>query len=119
MLWASPVLAPIIISFIMIFFAVAIMYFRFHGKDIIIQWYEWVLLITGSVIVIFSFTRDSWMFFWCDALNFENAPNYLEFISFYRPYDFSWLIFGFGALIIISAIEVFYFRNKISKNSIN
>lgn len=115
MLWVSPVLAPLIISFLMISFAVVIMYFRFQGKEIIIQWYEWVLLITGSVIVIFSFTRDSWIFFWCDALNLKNSPNYFEFISFYRPSDFSWLIFGFGAMIIISAIVVFFFRNKYQK----
>lgn len=111
-LWVSPVLAPIIITFIMIFFALVIMYFRFMEKEIIIKWYDWILLITGSIIVIFSFTIDSWFFIWQEALNMQNASDYFSFLKYYQPCHFSWSIFSLGSIIIISDIMIFYIRNK-------
>ncbi len=56
--WVSPVLAPIIVSLTMIFAGILLLYRESKGKPVVARWTDWILVIMGGVIVIFSFCWD-------------------------------------------------------------
>ncbi len=56
--WISPVLAPVICSLTMILFSVLLFIPEERGYVIRIKNIEWVLLVTGSLIILYSFMQD-------------------------------------------------------------
>ncbi|HEY4800567.1 MAG TPA: hypothetical protein VII99_15925, partial [Bacteroidia bacterium] len=67
---------------------------------------EWIVFISGSIIVILSFIIDCYKY----ILSYNG--NAIEAISHYIPVHFDWWIFGFGETLILSAITLFYIRAK-------
>ena len=84
--WASPVLAPVLVSILFLIFAGIILY-RDH-KDGLIKTtiIDWIGFLAGAFIVIISF---------CIAGRYTNEPDYAG--------NFSWLLFGLGCLVAIAA----------------
>jgi len=115
--WVAPVVAPVIVSLVMIAFALLIT--KFTNRDIKtgINLIEWVLLISGSVILIVGFVFDYVRYmlqYFCFAEIFSptNTTKLMEKALEYIPSTFPWFIFIIGILTIIVGVIMFYRRNK-------
>ena len=115
--WVGPVIAPIINSLTMILLSALIIYFiekKGHAKTGFIVW---ALLITGSLIVIFSYTKDYLRFMLQtfslkELLIISNSKNIITYASNYIPLKFNWLIFITGEMILILGIIRLYYINR-------
>jgi hypothetical protein len=94
--WASPVLAPIIVSLVMLIFAVIILYCDYHGKLIKISPAERLSLCLAGIIIVVSF---------CIAGHYITQAEYAS--------HFSWLLFLAG---LVLAITIFA-KRLLKKNS--
>jgi hypothetical protein len=82
--WASPVMAPVLISLTMLIFAAAILYRDCYGKAIRVSAMEWLAFTAAVVLVVLSFCR---------------AGRHIEQID-YKVY-FSWPLFAIGHLLAV------------------
>jgi len=105
--WTGPVLAPVILSGLMIFLGILIInfsqrirYLRFRAK-------EFLFLSLGSLVCLVSFTLDYILFL-------KGGTTGKQFV----PDRFNWIIFGLGALSILIGILFFFFNNKKSKRTL-
>jgi hypothetical protein len=113
--WTSPVIAPIIISLIMI--ALALVIYKCHhiNKSFEIKVREWIILIGGAIIIFVSFILDFLRFF---IHNFEKYSHHpaLERLhiasSEYNPASFNWVVYLIGVVTLIIAIILIYRVNK-------
>lgn len=83
--WVSPVLAPVIVSLIMIAAGLAILRYEALSKPLTVSWRDWTLIVLGGLIIIVSFCWD-----------YENIMNRG------MPNPFNWPLFfaglGLGAI---------------------
>ncbi len=115
--WVGPVLGPVINSLTMILLAVSISYYTNFSSTVKIKLTEWVLFITGSVVIIISYIEDylDYMldkFSFFDLINTSNMNDVNEYATNYIPLNFAWWIFIIGEVIILIAIYNFFVRNK-------
>jgi hypothetical protein len=115
--WVGPVICPVINSLSMILLAFVIAYFTDTGGQVKLTVKEWTLLVTGSVIVIVSYTLDysSYIlshFSIAELLDELNRDVILSYASEYIPKHFDWWIYIAGELLILSGIGIFAVRNK-------
>jgi hypothetical protein len=115
--WVGPVICPVIVSFSMIGLSLIILNAERKQKTIILSKLTWILLITGSLVLILSFTWDyskyilsyfSFKEIWTMPQNedlFEIAQNYV-------PQSFNWFLFTLGQLTILAGILVLTFHLK-------
>jgi len=82
--WASPVMAPVLISLTMLIFAAAILYRDCYGKAIKVSAMEWLAFTVAVVLVVLSFCL---------------AGRHIEQID-YKVY-FSWPLFAIGHLLAV------------------
>ncbi|MFO7614621.1 MAG: hypothetical protein R6W71_08290 [Bacteroidales bacterium] len=83
--------------------------FSDKGKQLTIRPLEWALLITGSLVIIFSFTHDYLRFIrqqmpLTDLFRLTRADDVIAATGSYVPEYFSWCTFGMGQLILFTAI---------------
>jgi hypothetical protein len=104
--WVGPVICPCIISLSMILLAAVLIYFNDKDRSLGINSKEWLLFITGSFVVIFSFILDCYK-----CIHVYNGE-ILDAVSQYVPKHFDWWIFWPGEALILTAIFMFYFRAK-------
>ncbi|MFP4023307.1 MAG: hypothetical protein ACLFVR_02180 [Thiohalospira sp.] len=116
--WTGPVISPVIVSILMIILAVIIYHYNLTTdfKTKIIK-KEWLLLIAGAFIVFLSFIWD-----YCRFLIQNISMNEIQHKSFsdklfdlsvqYIPYQFPWLIFLTGVMVLIYSFWNFYQRNQ-------
>lgn len=104
--WVGPVICPCIISLSMILLAALLIYFNDKNPTLKINSKEWLMFISGSLIVIFSFMLD------CYKCIHVYKGEVLDAISQYVPQHFDWWIFWVGEGLILTAIFMFYFRAK-------
>ena len=114
--WVGPVIAPVILSLMMIVFASLIIYFSRNNNRINVTPREWFLLLLGSLIVIISFCWDYSAFILnqyslSEAFSITNRDSLLTLSSTYVPDRFTWWPFLLGFSIIISGIGLFTKRN--------
>ena len=115
--WAGPVLAPVINSFTMILLAVVILYYRSKDETFRISFYEWLLLITGSLIVIIAYTRP-YMSYMLDGysisemFHFRENTKLMEYAAEFIPVTFSWIIYSLGQLLFFWSILHIILRNR-------
>ncbi|MFH1372049.1 MAG: hypothetical protein ABII09_12295 [Planctomycetota bacterium] len=83
--WAGPVLAPVLVSAAMLFFAGIILYRDSKNRPVKAGFWDWAGFSIAGVIVIISF---------CIAGRYMQSPDYAE--------HFSWLLFVAGLLGVIS-----------------
>ena len=115
--WIGPVLSPLIITFQMILLASIIVFFDKKGTKALVNLKEWLLFITGSIIVLISWTWD-----YCNYIVINNPNVSIWSISSkeslfdvnqkYVPQSFNWVLFIVGALAILLAIIFYYLRNR-------
>lgn len=115
--WVGPVIAPVIVSLVMIVFAFLISKFTNRNVNTKINLYEWLLLVVGSIVLIFGFVYDYVKFMLQyfsigEIFSPSNTTRLMEKALTYVPLSFPWVIFTFGTVIIIGGIVLFYTRNK-------
>ncbi len=116
--WVGPVLGPVVNSLSMIVLALMITRFTSCGTRVFIAGREWILLISGSLVVIISYVEDyiTYMLgkftFW-EIFHPGRVDELMEYALDYIPVDFSWWIFMVGQLLITAGILLFYRRNNL------
>lgn len=105
--WVGPVLAPVILSFTMIIMTILVLHQENKGMAVRIRLRDWILLIAGSLIIIFSFTQD--------YINIMLAPDssgspqaMIHNLMDYIPLVYNWWIFIIGEVIILGDILLIY-----------
>ncbi len=116
--WTGPVLAPVLISVLMILLALIIYHFNLKSNfKLKILRKEWMILILGSFIVFISFIWDYCRFLFKNISLYElqnkSFSNKLFDLSVkYIPVSFNWVLFLSGFLIISFGIILILNRNK-------
>ena len=106
--WTGPVLTPVLVSLIMIGFALIILVREKRGLTSRIPGKIWAGLTLGSVVLIFAWILDYSRHMlqsssWSDLLDLKN-PQVMDRAMEYQPVSFPWAIFLSGLLIILGAI---------------
>ena len=112
--WIGPVITPLIVSLTMIAFALLILVANRREEDIKIPGISWLLLITGSVILILGFIWD-YSAFIMESMTIRDIwtlpkEQVLKLATQYIPRKFNWFLFILGELVILSGILFFYLR---------
>lgn len=115
--WIGPVLAPVICSLTMIFFAGIILYLQEREYAVKIRLSEWSMIFFGAFILLGTFMVDYIKIVMQDGFNLRYwtvATNgqFPEAISHYYPTRFNWIPFILGEILIVSALVVVYRRTK-------
>jgi len=114
--WVGPVIAPVIVSVTMVASAITMILMDNRKPMVKIRWMEWVLLITGSFILILSFTWDysSFILEHYSLSNLGTVPS-KELINLalkFIPRHFNWFLFILAESLILAGIAKFIFRNS-------
>lgn len=121
--WVGPVIAPVINSLMMIVLARGILYAEQKNVKRILLPRDWLLLIIGSLIVVFAYIEDYVGFLlidysFSDLINIIYSEEIVEKSLSYVPVDFAWSIFIFGTAMHAGAIlDVFLRGMKLSESS--
>ncbi len=117
MLWVGPVWAPVLLSLLMILLALCILHFSRLRHDADPKLWEWILLISGALIVIISLCKDFYLYMVtynltipCTQLFFSKHS--FEYAANYIPATFDVLLFLFGCVVICTGIGIYMIRNK-------
>ena len=122
--WVGPVIAPIILSVLMILFSLLILHFNEQIVNVRIKAIEWLFLTTGSIVAIVSFTIDYCSFILKNYSISEiwslPSKKLFDLSLQYFPESFNWLIFTISIILILSGILLFFFRlSKSIKDSLS
>lgn len=101
--WTGPVLAPVILSGLMIFLGILIINFSKRIRYLRFTSREFLYLATGSLICMVAFMLEHILFLQGSAS------------KQFQPEGFNWIIFGIGAISILIGILKFLFHNKKSR----
>jgi len=113
--WTGPVITPIIISLIMILFALTIRYYnRLSNFNMFLEVREWLVLIGGAIVIFVSFIWDYMAYV---VNNYSKSADTifdnLETITLnYTPQGFNWWIYLLGILLLLLSLSMIYRRNK-------
>lgn len=116
-MWVGPVWAPVLLSVLMISFALIILYYSElkHNSNLYLR--EWIVLIGGALIVIIAFCKDFYLYM---TVHFPTIPVKQLFFSKYTfdyaaqyvPVKFDVVLFLLGCVIICTAIGMYAIRNQ-------
>lgn len=121
--WVGPVLAPIICSLVMLIISGLILSLENKGISVNFIINEWLIILLGSIVIFYTFIKDySALIFTGGFPNqfFRLSTNaqFQQMVMQYVPYDYPWIWFGFGIIVILSAIYLWLRRYiQIKSNS--
>lgn len=115
--WAGPVLAPVICSLTMIYFAFTTNYPESKTAVLKLKTGEWIFLISGAFFIFISFIKDYSLIlfrggFLSDLLHLANNPEFQHIISTYIPTKYGWGMFVIGEILILICIGSIEFRKR-------
>ena len=115
--WVGPVICPIINSLTMVLICMMILHYSGKGLKASIHSSEWILLIIGSLIVIFAYIQDysNFMlneFAFSDFIFIKDKETVLAHASHYIPQKFNWYIFGLGQTLLFVATGLYILRMR-------
>ncbi len=110
--WVGPVIAPVLLSFVMVLFALIIFHFTYRMEEVKVGKLNWSLLIIGSLIIIISFTIDYTRYILSyfslkEAISLKNNQELYDISMKYVPVKFDWWIFWIGFVVILIALFLF------------
>ena len=114
-LWVGPVLTPCILSLTMILLTMIVVYFHERDLSVTINKREWLLMISGTVVVILSFTLDYAAYVLQNGKSLWTPMSREELfneVSKYIPQSFNWWLFAVGEGLILGSIAVMILRHK-------
>lgn len=97
--WIAPVLAPILISILMIIIGFDIIRFFEKGSKIMAHLIHWIIVLSGTACILYSFMHD------IDAAFYEKYP-----------YPFNWVLFSLGLTFYTTAYM--HLRRTSIRNSV-
>ncbi|NJN41520.1 MAG: hypothetical protein HC811_04040 [Flammeovirgaceae bacterium] len=103
--WVGPVITPVLISITMLILAWAINVRCLQEVSHSVSRQEWLILITGSLLVVGSWTIDYITF------SMQRSDSLLAFSS-YIPKNYNWFVFAMGEFTLLFAIYKFWIRTK-------
>jgi hypothetical protein len=107
--WVGPVIAPCIASLTMIGLMLMVIYYQNRKVVTHIRRNEWLLLVTGTLVMIASFTQDYFAYIFNKQRPAWNPASgnklFQEFLD-YVPQSFNWLLFFSGEALLLAAILV-------------
>lgn len=106
--WVGPVLAPCLISISMILLAITLLRKSGENRIQFLSKTDWMLLITGSLILILSFTINYFMY--ANSIETRNNNQLLTEPSRYIPQSYNWFIFTLGIIPILYTTFKIYKR---------
>ncbi|MFC2086956.1 hypothetical protein ACFLSA_02185 [Bacteroidota bacterium] len=114
--WTGPVVAPILLSLIMIIFALFIIKFNEY-QQVSIKKFEWIVLLTGAVLIVICFTYDYSRYILQEysiirLLKELSSKELYEYAVAYLPERFYWGIYITGTCLITGAIIYIVNRTK-------
>jgi len=117
MMWVGPVWAPVILSLLMILLAMCILYFSKYGNEGNLKLREWLLLITGALIVIIAFCKDFYLYMTTQYPTIPGTQLFFskgtfEYAAQYLPSSFDVPLFLFGCIVICTVMSMYVIRNK-------
>jgi len=112
--WVGPVISPLIVALTMILLAIILIYFSYKTGGIRIKWLEWVMLVSGSLILILAWTWD-YSGYILEHYNFSEIwtipkDDLYRVAIQYIPRKFNWGLFWLGEGIILSGIVLVFRR---------
>jgi len=115
--WAGPVLAPIICSMTMILLAGCILFFRQKGYSVKITLYDWILLFAGATIIFSTFIWDYTNIiiqggFISKLTTLATDHAFQKEISSFIPTSYKWPLFSLGEILILYALVIFSKRTR-------
>lgn len=118
--WVGPVLAPVINATSMVIFGGLIWHFRSKGRLVPVKMREWLMLISGSIIVIISYVEDYVTYLhreisWAEIFFPSDNGKMMGAITRYVPQQFSWWIFWVGQILILFAIGLWVISHRFTQ----
>jgi len=115
--WVGHVIEPVFLSVVMIVFSVIIHLYSIKNLQTKISSREWAALITGSVMIIISFTLDYAKYYFekfstKELFSAEFYPHIQNYMNTYIPREIATEWFSAGTGLIFIAIVDFIIRNK-------
>lgn len=115
--WYGPVIAPVIISLLMILFGGIILYFREKGESIRVKRMEAFIMLIGCVVVLYSFTEEFIRFQHEPVAGSSTLENIMYKSQAFVPEQFHWPFFITGSMLILLGI-ILYFQRIRRKNAV-
>ncbi|MCB0735317.1 MAG: hypothetical protein H6608_01655 [Flavobacteriales bacterium] len=112
-MWVGPVWSPVLLSFMMIAFAVLLI--RINASGYISVGRNWYLLITGALTCIAAFCWDPVQFMMNQSSGKWYQADHL-FKAHYVPQDFPEWLFVLGIALLIAGVFRYHQQNRFSKN---
>ena len=118
--WAGPVLAPIISATTMVIISGCILSFQQKGYPVRIKFLEWGLLFSGAFLIFITFIWDYSKIiiqtgFISRLLILRTNPYFQKIIAHYVPTDYQWLLFMAGESLILCFLVIFIRRTTAYK----
>lgn len=117
--WSGPVITPLVISVIMILFALTLRYFiSLSGYRMYMEPREWLFLLAGAVVIFFAFIWDylQYLLSHLDRQAFEDLQAFWDkmqgVVYQYVPVDFNWTLFVGGLVLLLVSLMMIYRRNR-------
>ena len=115
--WVGPVIAPCIVSLSMIIFGFVVVYHQEKGRNVHVAFLEWLLFISGSIVVIVSFMWDYIIYVSkygdkTGVWTLSSNQNMFNEVKNYIPAYFNWGMYLTGQSIILLAILLIHLRYR-------
>lgn len=105
--WVGPVVAPCIASITMIVLMLLVIYYQDKNIPVKIIRLEWILLVSGTLVMIAAFTQDYFVYISSKTQTAWNPGSekklFAEFLD-YVPRYFNWPLFSTGEALLLAAI---------------
>jgi hypothetical protein len=105
--WIGPVSAPVILSITMILLTALVLYIEDRNRRVKFRVIDWILLITGSLVIIYSFTTD-YLDIITNASYSASPESMMENLRNYIPGAYKWWLFTIGETIILLDFVLIY-----------
>jgi len=117
--WVGPVLAPLLCCVLFITMTLVVLNVGDAGTKVKINIREWILMIFGVVLVLYSWLYDYGEIilkggFLKDFFTLSGNLKFITLIENYSPKNYNWPVFLIGLVVAAIGIISFYFRvNKL------
>jgi hypothetical protein len=108
--WIGPVLAPCLLSLTMIALTFSVIYFHEKQVEVHLKAKEWLLMIMGCLVIIFSFVQD--FIRYCNTITLPGKDGLFTEMANYIPANYNWWIFIGGEALIVAGIISFIQRGR-------
>jgi len=115
--WAGPVLAPVLCALTMVVISASILSFQQKGYRVKMRLLEWILLFLGTFFILITFLWEYGTLiiqggFLSKIATLATDPSFANIIAEHIPASFNWYLFMIGEGFIICCLLMFYWRTK-------